>query len=104
MLTPATGALRYKNSKRQKIVAREQVAFLSLFSNVVEAVDLQKESLIMEETENVAEKIKKIESELKPNWEPSTFKALFCHLKKPILLHFFQISSNFYIKIVYLSE
>ena len=83
MLTPATGALRYKNSKRQKIVAREQVAFLSLFSNVVEAVDLQKETLIMkEETENVAEKIKKIEAELKPYWEPSTFKALFCHLKK----------------------
>ena len=54
MLTPASGAIRYKNSKRQKIVAREQVAFLSLFSNVVEAVDLQKETLIMkEETENV---------------------------------------------------
>ena len=86
MLTPATSAIRNKNVKRQKI-GREQVAFLSIVANVVEVVDLQEEALIMNNDTAgcfVDGKKPKME-EIKPQWEPSNFKALFCHGNRTFL-------------------
>ena len=39
MLTPATAAIRYKNTKRQKI-GREQGALLSLVANVTNVANV----------------------------------------------------------------